>query len=49
MYKVQHGIAPDIMNDNFRRRNMRYNKKSPLALKQGIRKLFILNQKQLRF
>ena len=25
MYKVQHGIAPGIMNDLFRKRNMSYN------------------------
>ena len=25
MYKVQHGIGPDIMNDIFRKRNVSYN------------------------
>ena len=28
MYKVQHGISPDIMNDIFRKRNITYSTKN---------------------
>ena len=35
MYKVQQGTAPDIINDIFRKRNMRYNTKNIKTVHYG--------------
>ena len=45
MCKVQHGTAPD-MNDIFREK-CHIALETPLALKQGVAKFFIMDRKQL--